>query len=205
MENTVEREYKWKADDTRIAAVLEWASARSNGQSRTIRMRSRYYDTADRLLARQGVGLRLRQENDQSVCCMKIRGKAADDNADCGLRQRAEYQCNALTITEGLALLPTEGAPVALCREAAAAPLELICEVDFTRCAILIQHDNTVCEMACDRGEMRREDRRAPLCEIELEFVAGDEAVFHQIAAKLAGKLSLVPEPESKLARASQL
>lgn len=205
MENTVEREYKWKADESRIAAVLEWASARSNGQSRTIQMRSRYYDTANGLLVNQGIGLRLRQENEQSVCCMKIRGNAADDNADCGLRKRSEYQCNATTIAEGLALLPTQGAPVAICQEAAAAPLELICEVDFTRYAILIQREDTVCEIACDRGEMRREDRRAPLCEIELEFVAGDEAIFHQIAATLAEQLSLVPEAQSKLARASQL
>ena len=45
----------------------------------------------------------------------------------------------------------------------------------------------------------------APLCEIELEWIAGSEEVFHALAADLADYLSLTPEPESKLARAMKL
>ena len=78
----------------------------------------------------------------------------------------------------------------------------MICNVDFRRCAVLLQEGDTVCELALDEGTLRHGGRTAPLCEIELEYVAGGEQAFHGLAAELAGQLDLVPEPESKLARA---
>ena len=92
-----------------------------------------------------------------------------------------------------------------LCEQALAAPLEMICNVDFRRCAVLLQEGDTVCELALDEGTLRHGGRTAPLCEIELEYVAGGEQAFHDLAAELAGHLSLIPEPESKLARAMKL
>ena len=81
----------------------------------------------------------------------------------------------------------------------------MICNVDFRRCAVLLQEGDTVCELALDEGTLRHGGRTAPLCEIELEYVAGGEQAFHDLAAELAGHLSLIPEPESKLARALKL
>ena len=60
-------------------------------------------------------------------------------------------------------------------------------------------------ELALDEGTLRHGGRTAPLCEIELEYVAGSEDAFHSLAAELAEYLSLVPEPESKLVRAMKL
>ena len=73
------------------------------------------------------------------------------------------------------------------------------------RCAVLLQEDDTVCEMALDEGELRHNGKSAPLCEIELEYVAGSEDTFHALAAELAQQLDLVVEPTSKLARAMAL
>ena len=70
---------------------------------------------------------------------------------------------------------------------------------------VLLQQDNTVCELALDQGTLRHGEKTAPLCEIELEYVAGSEDAFHALAAELADHLSLMPEPDSKLARAMQL
>ena len=83
--------------------------------------------------------------------------------------------------------------------------VEMICNVDFRRCAVLLQEGDTVCELALDEGTLRHGGRTAPLCEIELEYVAGGEQTFHDLAAELADQLELVPEPESKLARAMKL
>ena len=69
----------------------------------------------------------------------------------------------------------------------------------------LLQEGDTVCELALDEGTLRHGGRTAPLCEIELEYVAGSEDAFHSLAAELAEYLSLVPEPESKLVRAMKL
>lgn len=197
----MEREYKWRATEEVLGSVLLWASARIGSQSRTIQMHSRYFDTDDGLLRGQGVALRLRTENEQSVCCMKLR----DVTNENGLRAHEEYECGAVDIAAGLAALPAHGAPEELCRQAAQAELHEQCAVDFSRVAILLQQEDTVCELALDKGELRRGGRTAPLCEIELELIVGDEDVFHALAAELAGQVSLTPEPQSKLARAMAL
>ena len=71
--------------------------------------------------------------------------------------------------------------------------------------ATKLQEGDTVCEMALDEGELRHNGKSAPLCEIELEYVAGSEDTFHALAAELAQQLDLVVEPTSKLARAMAL
>ncbi len=197
----MEKEYKWSANDTILNQALLWASARLGTQIRSFRMESRYYDTPDGLLGKQQAGLRLRKESEKTVCCLKLRNR----NTSKGMRSHEEYECEAGSIKDGLTLLPSHGAPKDLCDEAAAAQLQVICEVSFNRCAVLIQEDNTVCEMALDKGELRHNEKSAPLCEIELEFIAGNEEIFHKLADNLSSYLSLIPEPLSKLERASAL
>ena len=201
MNKSMEKEYKWRANEYVLGQALLWASSRIGSQSRTIHMQSQYYDTLDGLLSRQQAALRLRRENARSVCCLKMNNQ----NTPEGMRAHEEYQCDAETVQDGLRSLPDKGAPRALCDQALAAPLEMICNVDFRRCAVLLQEGDTVCELALDEGTLRHGGRTAPLCEIELEYVAGSEDVFHSLAADLADYLSLVPEPESKLARAMKL
>ncbi|MGI6180741.1 MAG: inorganic triphosphatase [Agathobaculum sp.] len=197
----MEKEYKWRADEALLGQALLWAASHLGSQSRTIHMRSQYFDTADGLLHRHDTALRLRRENEQLVCCMKRRNVSTV----AGMRAHEEYECEAGSIEEGLSLLPAHGAPHDICALALSAPLVITCEVDFRRCAILLQQNNTVCELALDEGELRRGERTAPLCEIELELIAGDEAAFHTLASDLANHLSLIPEPQSKLARALAL
>ena len=197
----MEKEYKWRADETLFGQLLLWISGRMSSQSRTIHMRSQYFDTPDGQLHERQAALRLRRENERTVCCLKLR----DERTAEGMRAHEEYECDAETLAEGLAHLPAKGAPQELCTFALQAPLEQTCAVDFKRCAILLQQGDTVCELALDEGTLCRGDRTAPLCEIELEFIAGDEQVFHALAAEMAHRLSLVPEPQSKLARALAL
>ncbi len=201
MNKSMEKEYKWRANEYVLGQALLWASSRIGSQSRTIHMQSQYYDTLDGLLSRQQAALRLRRENARSVCCLKMNNQ----NTPEGMRAHEEYQCDAETVQDGLRSLPDKGAPRALCDQALAAPLEMICNVDFRRCAVLLQEGDTVCELALDEGTLRHGGRTAPLCEIELEYVAGSEDAFHSLAAELAEYLSLVPEPESKLVRAMKL
>ena len=120
-------------------------------------------------------------------------------------RAHEEYQCEAGSLLDGLRRLPELGAPNDLCERALAADLQEICTVSFRRCAVLLQEGDTVCEMALDEGELRHNGKAAPLCEIELEYVAGSEDTFHALAAELAQQLDLVVEPTSKLARAMAL
>ncbi len=197
----MEKEYKWSADETLLNQALLWASARIGTQMRHFRMKSQYYDTVDGLLAGQKSALRLRRENNKSICCMKLRNVSTPE----GMRAHEEYECEASSVKEGLGLLPGCGAPKDLCAKAAGSELQVICEVSFDRCAVLLQEENTVCELALDKGELRHNERSAPLCEIEMEFIVGSEEVFHKLAAELSSYLSLNPEPLSKLERARAL
>lgn len=201
MDKTMEKEYKWRADEKLLGQALLWASSRIGSQSRTINMESSYFDTADGLLKEHQAALRLRRENDRSVCCMKLRNTDTPD----GMRAHEEYQCEAVSLLDGLRRLPELGAPNDLCERALAADLLEICTVSFRRCAVLLQEGDTVCEMALDEGELRHNGKSAPLCEIELEYVAGSEDTFHALAVELAQQLDLVVEPTSKLARAMAL
>jgi len=194
----MEKEYKWRADDTLINQALLWASARLGSQKRNYRMESLYYDTPDGLFEKQKAGLRLRRENEKSVCCLKLRNANTPD----GMRAHEEYECEAPTIEAGLKLLPEQGAPRGLCGKASESPLCVICEVSFTRCAVMLQEGNTVCELALDKGELRHNGKTAPFCEIEMEFIAGNEDKFHELANALSCYIPLAPEPLSKLERA---
>ena len=201
MDKTMEKEYKWRADEKLLGQALLWASSRIGSQSRTINMESSYFGTADGLLKEHQAALRLRRENDRSVCCMKLRNTDTPD----GMRAHEEYQCEAVSLPTACAVCPSlvhrttcaSGRWQPTCRE--------ICTVSFRRCAVLLQEGDTVCEMALDEGELRHNGKSAPLCEIELEYVAGSEDTFHALAAELAQQLDLVVEPTSKLARAMAL
>lgn len=198
----MEKEYKWKLDGV---AEFEKIAAETAGSARsTIRMAAVYYDTADGRLRRERGALRLREENGRRVCCLKL---ASDGSGACKIRE--EYEVPAPDIREGLRLLPGTGAPAALCGELASAGIGELCRTDFLRTALRLQGGESggawEAELAFDSGELSRGGRRAPLCELELEFKGGDTAAFDRFAVGLERRFGLVAQPLSKMARAMAL
>lgn len=193
----MEREFKWQADAALQQAALAALSGFACAPARTLRMDARYFDTADGALRARKIGLRLRQENDRQVCCMKLRQPSEN-----GLHEHEEYEAPAQTLPDGLRALAQAGAPAALCAELAAQPLCEIARVRFTRQALLIGTDGFTAELALDCGTLGRQARQLPLCEIELEFKSGDASRFVAFGTMLAQKLGLTAENRSKLARA---
>ncbi|MFQ9126056.1 MAG: CYTH domain-containing protein [Butyricicoccaceae bacterium] len=104
----MEKEYKWRADELLLNRAPLWAPSRIGSQSRTIRMESSYFDTADGMPRNKKAALRLRRENERTVCCMKLRGE--EESTD-GLRAHEEYQCDAGTLEDGLRQLPEKARP----------------------------------------------------------------------------------------------
>ncbi|MGE4549650.1 MAG: inorganic triphosphatase [Intestinibacillus sp.] len=195
----MERELKWKADVALQRAVYGWAL--SQGAAETCcEMDARYYDTADRLLASQKAGLRLRLENGRGICCLKRGGSVSG-----ATHVREEYECPATAIEEGLAALPRAGAPQALCEMLLHTGVREICRVRFTRQALTLQTPEMTAELALDCGTLSRSGREAPLCEIELELKSGAQAAFEALGEALSVRFLLDPEPQTKLARASSL
>ena len=199
----MEQEYKWKlADPADAEALLASPSVQPLiFDHKTIEMAASYYDTPERLLWQLHGGLRLRQENDVSVCCLKL--SVTEDNG-CTLRE--EYEAQADTIGEGLSLLPDQGAPAELCRRLRTEGLSVLCAVAYTRQAyqLRVVRDGTECigELTVDLGSASRQERSVPISEMEFELKSGSETLFYAFAQELADKFHLEPEPLSKLARA---
>ena len=194
----MEQEYKWRASAEQFAEICaaKWLMDCCTG-TQTLQMQAIYYETADGLLRQNGAALRLRRENDRTVCCLK-QGKRIIN----GCTVRNEYETDAQNITDGLKKLPQSGAPAALCSALLCAELRELARTEFTRRAFLLCDPACTAELALDCGKLGREQQTVPFSEVELEFKAGDTDAFHRLAQKLQNAFSLELQPLSKLARA---
>ena len=217
----MEIEYKWglqAAEGSRKALDAAELIAPYVRGVQGISMHAVYYDTADGLTGQLGVGLRIRRENERSVCCLKV----PVNEGGCAVRH--EYEVEAADIHEGLAALQQADAPVDLCGLLAVADLIAACETQFERRAFALEvpagavelpagaggtapapSEPFAAELAFDEGVLRREGREQPLREMELEHKGGSLAAFHAFAAQLEATLGLAREPLSKHARAMRL
>ena len=189
----MEQEYKWTATRADFEAICaKYASC--CGQPELLRLDATYYDTTDRTLRAQKIGMRLRQENGTSVFCVKTGGTVQQ-----GLHAHAEYEYPAQTLEEGLAQLP------AALEELKAGRYVPICASHIDRTAVLLTTAEFTAELTLDTGELAGGENRAPVSEIEFELKSGDPTAFIAFGADLAASFSLVPQPLSKLARALAL
>ena len=198
----MEMEYKWDMADPLLAQSMLSSELVSQAieDQREIHMEAIYYDTlASDVYAMHG-GLRIRRENDTSVCCLKM---SAESTEAC--KTRREYEVFAQSIEEGLEKLSQAGAPQDVCERLLAGGPVPICSTAFARHACTLACADFRAELAFDAGEMHRNGRTAPIHEIELEYVSGSEDSFHAFAAELEEQFTLIVQPLSKLARAMSL
>ncbi len=180
----IELEYKFAA----TAQALEKIAGDFAGL-RKIEMRTVYYDTADRSLAQKRCTLRLRQENDISVCTLKT---PLPDGS------RAEWECEAPSIQEGITQIPEAAALVQ-------APLAEVCGARFIRLAALVPTADGTAELALDKGVLLGGGQEIPLCEVEIEYKSGSYDATLALAQEIAARYGLTPEQKSKFARACAL
>lgn len=200
----MEREYKWSIADARsfdemaehplIASRIE--------QTDVVEMEAIYYDTFDHQIAHVRGGLRLRRENEESVCCLKLAPQTAYDGA---YKAREEYECYAPDIRSGMLNLPSVGAPQEFCDQILKSDLVELGRTIFTRRTYLLACGDGKCELAFDTGKITHRGRFSPICEVELELKEGSQADFDELAQRLEKTFSLKPQPLSKLARMMRL
>lgn len=186
------REFELKYAATPAA---QQAIAEAFGPFDTICMETTYFDTPDGSLSRQHVTLRLRKENDVTVCTLKT--PLADGS-------RGEWECDAASMADGLAQLRALGAPQALC-QLDSTQLIPVCGAKFTRLAAKIPTSDGMAELAIDRGILLGGGKEVPLCEVEIEHKSGSDQATLGLAALIAGRFGLKPEKDSKFRRASAL
>ena len=185
-----EYELKYAADPAILAAL-----AAKFGPGREIRMETTYFDTPDRSLSARHMTLRLRRENDETVCTLKT---PLPDGS------RGEWECHAADIGDGIRALIAMGAPKIL----AGLTINGVfpnCGARFTRLAAQIPTADGMAELALDSGVLLGGGKEMPLCEVEIELKSGSETSAVALAQHLAAQYDLKEEPKSKFRRAMEL
>ncbi|MCU0949763.1 MAG: CHAD domain-containing protein [Burkholderiaceae bacterium] len=162
-----------------------------------------YFDTADRLLARHGMALRLRKAGTRWLQTLKSGGARGAFSA------RGEWETPAPGGRLSLARLRASPLPALLAAHGGPALLPQF-STRFTRESRLVTQGKSRIEVALDRGEVvAGTERRLPLLELELELKAGKPAALFALARQIAGEgataLALTPFSESKAARGDRL
>lgn len=182
-----EFELKYAATPEKLAAICQMWEA-----WQTISMETTYFDTADGTLSAQHCTLRCRMENGTSVCTMKT--------PIAGLG-RGEWEISSPWCAETVAELFTNAGREPIAFE----DLHPVCGAKFTRQAKVLEIPGCTVEIALDEGVLMGGERQIPLCELEVEFKAGDENAAIAWAKVLAEKFGLQAETRSKFRRASLL
>ena len=185
-----EYEYKFRIDPLDLPVL----NAAFPQESKEIQMETVYYDTPSRALSSRRYTLRRRLENGVSVCTLKTPAGDA----------RNEWETENVFIENAIPQLISMGAPAEL-QELVKEGLYPICGAKFTRLAKTIPLTDAVAELALDHGYLFAGDRKAPLCEMELELKSGDKECFDRYVQGLVQEFSLQEEQESKFSRALRL
>ncbi|CAN5418928.1 inorganic triphosphatase [soil metagenome] len=154
-----------------------------------VRMRARYYDTADGRLASAGVSWRLRQEGDRWVQTLKSAGSSQ--------LHRLEHEVVVQPRGRRAPLLdprlhqPAPAGALLLQALAGTVPADWIQvqATDIERLhGILVSDGGTEVDAALDIGRVTASGRQAAIAEFELEYVSGPGAGLFEIAAEWLGE-----------------
>ena len=168
-----------------------------NGPARAIKMQTTYFDTPEGHFRQNRQTLRLRQEDDRTVCTFKT---AAEGIA------RVELDCEAATIEEGAALLANHpDLPESARRALAGGVFLATCGARFTRQTRLCRVEDTTFELCADMGRLFNGQRTEELREVELELAEGDPAVLERVARQLMEAYGVTVCEKSKQQRAMEL
>lgn len=193
----MEREFKWKATSKNYNEILNYLKL---SEDEAVEMLASYYDTPSRWLRSHKIALRLRRENDQQVCCLKLQDSARE-----GMHVHDEFECSASSLKEGLSELPKHNAPKDLCEALKNENLIAVCETKFHRRRAIWQTTEFTAEIVFDEGVLICGDKQQSFSEIECEQKSGSDLAFESACIALCENFYLKPEAKSKFSRAMDL
>jgi len=156
------------------------------------RMRDVYLDTPDLVLARHGAGLRIRSVGQGWQQTFKAGGGVA-----AGLHSRHEWESDLASPEPDLDALRAQMGRKRPWRDLLASPalrqqLQTVFVTDIRRTVWdLHLPDGDEVEFVLDQGELRSGERRAAVCEIEMELRSGDARHLAGFAQRLLETLPL--------------
>lgn len=192
-----EIELKFLANELCMTQLQPILSEFSILQHEVRHLRSVYFDTKNRQLRRWRMGLRIRSGDDENVQTIKTAGRVVG-----GLNDRPEYNQVIQGQRPQLGRFEQLKWPENIDLQALEEALIPIFVTDFERTTWLIDLDNeTLVEVALDRGSLMADEQQQPIHELELELVKGDVGQLFALAERLCALDCLTLASTSKAKR----
>lgn len=125
-----------------------------------------YYDYPDHFLAKQKMGLRIRQEDQKLTLTLKTNGEVVG-----GLHSRPEYN---LSLTEKETPTNAQLRELYSFEQLPSSTLQPIFSTDFNRTFWFVEFQQSKIEVAFDQGKIISGESEQPICEIEFELKSGN-------------------------------
>lgn len=173
----------------------------AQGRAQTSEFMSVYYDTPEFDLHGERLALRLRRiyTNSGKHWLQALKGGAA---SAAGLTEREEYEWPVPGPGVDLALLDATPYGPVFARRRVREALRPVFKTRFTRTLRqLVLAEGTRAELCTDLGEIRAGNRRAPVCEVEIELKSGNPLALFGFAAELLQEVPFVLGALSKAER----
>jgi triphosphatase len=157
-----------------------------------------YFDNSNLALKKMDIGLRIREFGKEYEQTVKTAGKI-----DGCFHQRPEYNVAIKDNHLDLLLFPEHIWPVDVDVFELQQSLQVIFKTNFLRQTWVITQENSVIELAFDRGEIFISEKNEILAinELEIELVSGDEQALFILANQLMEVVEMKPGKLSKAAR----
>ncbi|MDQ8039481.1 MAG: CYTH domain-containing protein [Rickettsiella sp.] len=161
---------------------------------------SRYFDTPDLRLWRQGLSLRIRETENVTIQTLKTAGEQIDE-----LHHRHEWDQPIQDVVPCIHSFEDKTIFKKLDSIIGKQALIELFNTNIKRTAWNLQIENTQIELVLDVGSVNTQRRTIPLHEIELELKQGDAKQLNKVAEILKQSIPLSLEIQSKAQRGYQL
>ncbi|PJF03964.1 CYTH and CHAD domain-containing protein [Acinetobacter seifertii] len=197
----VEVELKFQLPESKKKTVLQYLKKH---KAQNIHLQAKYYDTPNRLLAKNGMALRLRKENDLWVQTFKAAGQShlhrVEEEVFLGkCEQEPELNLELYKDNKAVTDLLTQ----ALGTEVEKLSLQF--ETDVHRTYHVFEADNTAIEVCLDDGVVKTATVQSKICEVEFELKQGAVKTLIQFAQQWINRYELWLDVRSKAERGNLL
>ena len=138
---------------------------------------NKYFDTPDHALRQAGAGLRVRVADTKIEQTLKTRGQS-----QLGIQQRHEFNQTLQTPDVDVDAFPASVWPSGVDKDSLAASVVELFSTDFSRCAFVLEKENSKIELVFDQGSVRSGSHQEDLCEVELELWQGTVSALLDVA-----------------------
>lgn len=197
----MEIELKFQLPESKKKSVLQ---ALSKQKAQKIQLQAKYYDTSERLLAKNYVAIRLRQEGEHWVQTFK----AASKNHLQRIEEDIYLGKCAQEPELDLSLYKHNQTVQTVLREVlgeAPAELQLQFQTNVQRTFHVFEFEGSHIEVCLDDGEIRTPTDHAQICEVEFELKQGSAADLIQFAKTWVDQYQLWLDVRSKAERGNLL